>query len=75
MRRSSEETVEILIDAAAVGEKDDCHGVKENVMFGQMASMGTGAFDAALDIDTSKAATMDHRLLPVQSMMAAQMEV
>src|SRR3984957_8438514 len=45
MRCSFEETVEILMEAAAVGEKDDCHGVAENVMFGQMAPMGTGAFD------------------------------
>jgi len=45
MRCSFEETVEILMKAAAVGEKDDCHGVAENVMFGQMAPMGTGAFD------------------------------
>ncbi|KAF7340221.1 DNA-directed RNA polymerase subunit [Mycena venus] len=45
MRCSFEETVEILMEAAAVGEKDDCHGVAENVMFGQMAPMGTGAFE------------------------------
>ncbi|KAE9393327.1 beta and beta-prime subunits of DNA dependent RNA-polymerase [Gymnopus androsaceus JB14] len=73
MRCSFEETVEILMEAAAVGEKDDCHGVAENVMFGQMAPMGTGAFDAALDIDMLKDAIVDHRL-PVQSMMAAQMD-
>ncbi|KAE9397212.1 beta and beta-prime subunits of DNA dependent RNA-polymerase [Gymnopus androsaceus JB14] len=73
MRCSFEETVEILMEAAAVGEKDDCHGVAENVMFGQMAPMGTGAFDVALDIDMLKDAIVDHRL-PVQSMMAAQMD-
>ena len=33
---SFEETVEILMEVAAVGEKEDCHGVAENVMFGQM---------------------------------------
>ncbi|KAJ6577080.1 DNA-directed RNA polymerase II, subunit 1 [Mycena sp. CBHHK59/15] len=71
MRCSFEETVEILMDAAAVGEKDDCHGVAENVMFGQMAPMGTGAFEVALDIDMLKDAIVDHRL-PVQSMLAAQ---
>ncbi|KAF7293439.1 DNA-directed RNA polymerase subunit [Mycena indigotica] len=54
MRCSFEETVEILMEAAAVGEKDDCHGIAENVMFGQMAPMGTGAFEVALDIDTLK---------------------
>ncbi|CAK5279790.1 unnamed protein product [Mycena citricolor] len=68
MRCSFEETVEILMEAAAVGEKDDCHGIAENVMFGQMAPMGTGAFEVALDIDMLKDAIVDHRL-PVQSLM------
>ena len=54
MRCSFEETVEILMEAAAVGEKDDCHGVAENIMFGQMAPMGIGAFDVALDMDMLK---------------------
>ncbi|KAF7373700.1 Beta and beta-prime subunits of DNA dependent RNA-polymerase [Mycena sanguinolenta] len=49
MRYSFEETVEILMEAAAVGEKDDCHGVAENVMFGQMAPMGTDSFEVVLD--------------------------
>ncbi|KAF9261934.1 beta and beta-prime subunits of DNA dependent RNA-polymerase [Marasmius fiardii PR-910] len=73
MRCSFEETVEILMEAAAVGEKDDCHGIAENVMFGQMAPMGTGAFEVALDIDMLKDAIVDHRL-PVQSMLAAQVD-
>jgi len=73
MRCSFEETVEILMEAAAVGEKDDCHGIAENVMFGQMAPMGTGAFDVALDIDMLKDAIVDHRL-PVQTMLAAQID-
>ncbi|KAI6107391.1 DNA-directed RNA polymerase II, subunit 1 [Pisolithus croceorrhizus] len=70
MRCSFEETVEILMEAAAVGEKDDCHGIAENVMFGQLAPMGTGAFDVALDIDMLKDAIVDHRL-PVQNILAA----
>ncbi|OSX68017.1 hypothetical protein POSPLADRAFT_1177028 [Postia placenta MAD-698-R-SB12] len=73
MRSSFEETVEILMEAAAVGERDDCHGIAENVIFGQMAPMGTGAFDVALDIDMLKDVIVDHRL-PVQSMLAAQVE-
>ena len=73
MRCSFEETVEILMEAAAVGEKDDCHGIAENVMFGQMAPMGTGSFEVALDIDMLKDAIVDHRL-PVQSMLAAQID-
>ncbi|EPS95144.1 hypothetical protein FOMPIDRAFT_152872 [Fomitopsis schrenkii] len=73
MRSSFEETVEILMEAAAVGERDDCHGIAENVIFGQMAPMGTGAFDVALDIDMLKDVIVDHRL-PVQTMMAAQVD-
>ncbi|KAK7040592.1 DNA-directed RNA polymerase subunit [Favolaschia claudopus] len=73
MRCSFEETVEILMEAAAVGEKDDCHGIAENVMFGQMAPMGTGAFEVALDIDMLKDAIVDHRL-PVQNMLAGQVD-
>ena len=42
MRYSFEETVEILMEGVAVGEKDDCHGIAENIMFGQLAPMGTG---------------------------------
>ncbi|KAF8123520.1 DNA-directed RNA polymerase II [Boletus edulis] len=70
MQCSFEETVEILMEAAAVGEKDDCHGIVENMMFGQLAPMGTGAFDVALDINILKDAIVDHRLL-VQNMLAA----
>ena len=73
MRCSFEETVEILMEAAAVGEKDDCHGIAENVMFGQMAPMGTGCFDVALDMDMLKDVIVDHRL-PVQNMLAAQLD-
>ncbi|RWQ92225.1 putative DNA-dependent RNA polymerase II largest subunit [Paecilomyces variotii] len=49
MRCSFEETVEILLDAAAFGELDDCRGVSENLILGQMAPAGTGEFDMYLD--------------------------
>ena len=49
MRCSFEETVEILLDAAASGELDDCRGVSENVMLGQLAPLGTGEMDVFLD--------------------------
>ncbi len=62
MRCSFEETVEILMEAAAVGEKDDCHGVAENILFGQIAPMGTGSFDVSLDMDMLKDVIVDHRL-------------
>ena len=71
MRSSIEETVEVLKEAATVGERDECSGIAENVVFGQMAPMGTGAFDVALDIDMLKDVIVDH-CLPVQTMMAAQ---
>ncbi|TIC59840.1 beta and beta-prime subunits of DNA dependent RNA-polymerase [Wallemia mellicola] len=62
MRCSFEETVEILLEAAAIGEKDDCHGIAENVLLGQMAPMGTGAFDVTLDIDMLKDVVVDPKL-------------
>ena len=40
--------------------------------FGQMAPLGTGSFDVALDTDIVKDATVDHRL-PVQIMPAAEL--
>ncbi|CAI5756294.1 unnamed protein product [Candida verbasci] len=49
MRCSFEETVEILLDAAASAELDDCRGISENVMLGQMAPLGTGSFDVMVD--------------------------
>lgn len=52
MRCSFEETVEILLEAAATAELDDCRGVSENIMLGQMAPLGTGAFEVYLDDKT-----------------------
>lgn len=43
MRCSFEETVEILMEAASIGEKDDCKGVAENILLAQLAPLGTGA--------------------------------
>ncbi|CAG8507263.1 425_t:CDS:2 [Diversispora eburnea] len=54
MRCSFEETVEILIEAAAAGEIDDCKGVAENIMLGQVAPLGTGEFDIYLDQEMLK---------------------
>lgn len=71
-RAAFEETVEILLEAAAVGDVDDCKGVAENVLLGQMAPMGTGAFDVSLDMNMLKDVIVDHRL-PVQNMMAGGM--
>lgn len=62
MRCSFEETVEILMDAAATGEIDNCKGVAENILLGQVAPMGTGAFELALDMEMLKQVVVDHRL-------------
>lgn len=42
MRCSSEETVDILLDAAAYVETDYLQGITENIMLGQLAPIGTG---------------------------------
>ncbi|KAH9014808.1 hypothetical protein EDB83DRAFT_2190953, partial [Lactarius deliciosus] len=73
MRPSFEKTVENFMEAAAVGEGDDCHGIAENVMFGQMAPMGTGSFNVALDMDMPKGVTVDPRL-PMQSMLSTRVD-
>lgn len=49
MRCSFEQTVEILLEAAAAGELDDCKGVSENLILGQVAPVGTGTMDILLD--------------------------
>ena len=54
MRCSFEETVEILFDAASSGELDDCRGVSENIILGQLAPSGTGEFDMLLDQEMLK---------------------
>ncbi|KAI9293461.1 beta and beta-prime subunits of DNA dependent RNA-polymerase [Neoconidiobolus thromboides FSU 785] len=49
MRCSFEETVEILLEAAASGDYDECTGISENILLGQIAPLGTGSFDLLLD--------------------------
>merc|ERR1719313_208808 len=49
MRCSFEETVDILLDAACFGERDDLRGVSENIMLGQLAPVGTGSFGVFLN--------------------------
>lgn len=46
---SFEETTEILLEAAFFGERDHLTGISENVIFGQLAPYGTGAFDLIID--------------------------
>jgi len=49
MRSSFEETVEILVEAAAFAEPDYLRGVSENIIMGNLAPLGTGAFDLILN--------------------------
>ena len=49
MRSSFEETVEILVEAAAFAEPDHLRGVSENIIMGNLAPLGTGAFDLVLN--------------------------
>ncbi|KAH8381530.1 hypothetical protein KR093_007468, partial [Drosophila rubida] len=51
MRCSFEETVDVLMDAAAHAESDPMRGVSENIIMGQMPKMGTGCFDLLLDAE------------------------
>lgn len=54
MRCSFEETVDVLMDAAAHAEVDPMRGVSENIIMGQLPRMGTGCFDLLLDADKCK---------------------
>ena len=49
MKASFEETVDILMEAAAHAEVDNLKGVSENIMLGQIIPGGTGSFDLFLD--------------------------
>ncbi|KAF8315634.1 beta and beta-prime subunits of DNA dependent RNA-polymerase [Clavulina sp. PMI_390] len=73
MRSSFEETVEILAEAAMMGSKDDCHGIAENVLFGQMAPMGTGAFSVELDLDMLKDTIVENQV-PMHGAMGMGMD-
>jgi DNA-directed RNA polymerase II subunit RPB1 len=48
-RCSFEETVELLMDAAGAGETDNCKGISENIILGQVAPLGTGEFGLLLN--------------------------
>jgi DNA-directed RNA polymerase II subunit RPB1 len=60
MRCSFEETVDILLEAASVGELDDCRGISENVMLGQLAPLGTGEMDVLVDQALLDTVMTDH---------------
>lgn len=54
MRCSFEETVDVLMDAAAHAEVDPMRGVSENIIMGQLPRMGTACFDLLLDAEKCK---------------------
>ncbi|CAI9097414.1 OLC1v1033836C1 [Oldenlandia corymbosa var. corymbosa] len=54
MRCSFEETVDILLDAAAYAETDYLKGVSEHIILGQLASIGTGDCELLLNEDMLK---------------------
>ena len=49
-KASFEETVEMLLEAAAYSEVDYLKGVTESIMLGQLAPIGTGEVDLLIDI-------------------------
>ena len=56
MRCSFEETVDILLEAAAFSERDGMNGLSENIMLGQFCPLGTGEFGLHLNEDMLKEA-------------------
>lgn len=74
MRCSFEETVEILFDAAGSGELDDCRGVSENIILGQLAPSGTGEFDILLDQEMLKTVVSAQRAQGVMAGASSPME-
>ncbi|KAI2638551.1 DNA-directed RNA polymerase II subunit RPB1 [Xylaria nigripes] len=77
MRCSFEETVEILLEAASLGELDDCRGISENVMLGQLAPMGTGHFHVFLDpkmLDTVISDNSRMGLMPGMTVKGTQID-
>ena len=61
MRCSFEQTVDVLMEAAAHAESDPLKGVSENILLGQLAQIGTGSFDLLLDVEKS-APAMEHQI-------------
>ena len=68
MRCSFEETVEILMDAATIGESNSTDSVSESIMLGQLAPLGTGDVKLLLNEDMMTTHALPLRQLP--SMMA-----
>jgi DNA-directed RNA polymerase II subunit RPB1 len=61
MRCSFEETVKVLMSAAAFGERDQVRGVSANLILGNQARIGTGIFDLILDVAALQTAVPQER--------------
>lgn len=55
-----EEIVEIFFEVVVSGEFDDCRGIFENVMLGQMVFMGMGNFDVFFDFKMFEMVILDN---------------
>ncbi|CAF1484307.1 unnamed protein product [Rotaria sordida] len=51
MRCSFEESVDVLMEAAAHAEFDSLKGVSENILLGQLTKIATVSFDLLLDVE------------------------
>jgi hypothetical protein len=63
MRCSFEETVKVLMTAAAFGERDAVRGVSANLILGNQARVGTGVFDLVLDVAALATAVPQERAI------------
>jgi len=73
-RCSFEETVDILMEAAAFAHRDSLRGVSDNIMLGQLAPMGTGQFELFVNetmLDELPDINEDAEYLDVDSSAAA----
>ena len=75
MRCSFEETVDVLMEAAAHAESDPLKGVSENILLGQLAKIGTGAFDLLLDVEKCSSAMELQLDLPLMITSEAEKEI
>ncbi|SBS84689.1 DNA-directed RNA polymerase II subunit RPB1, putative [Plasmodium malariae] len=66
---SFEETVEILLEAAAFAQVDNLRGITENIMLGQLCKIGTGVFD--IIIDNEKLNDANQNLETIQDITSA----
>ncbi|SOV10990.1 DNA-directed RNA polymerase II subunit RPB1 [Plasmodium gaboni] len=66
---SFEETVEILLEAAAFAQVDNLKGITENIMLGQLCKIGTGSFD--IIIDNQKLNDANQNLETIQDLTSA----